>query len=204
MCASDGSSTRREDDPSTGNRTTPSRFDQRDECHERRSADLRRIDHHSHDRQGDLSHYPARAVGRRSPMEDGRAVRPGRAPRPSVIPTGVRFVDNGGQPFQAISRAPSHEGGVSLTASGVRERHHHDGERLTINAGLRFDHSRAISPGPARARSRRARNRRDRPAAWERCTPGTCSRHAWASRRNSPPTAERCCAQATGGSARAC
>ena len=40
--------------------------------------------------------------------------------------------------------------------------------------------------------------------AWERCTPGTCSRHAWASRRNSPPMAAPCCARATGCSARAC
>ena len=32
-----------------------------------------------------------------------------------------------------------------LTAAGVRERRDHDGDRLTINAGLRFDHSRAIS-----------------------------------------------------------
>ena len=62
----------------------------------------------------------------------------------SVIPTGVRFVDNGGQPFQAVSRAPSNEGGVSLTASGfVADTITRGG--LTINAGLRFDHSRAIS-----------------------------------------------------------
>ena len=61
----------------------------------------------------------------------------------SVIPTGVRFVDNGGQPFQSISRAPSHEGGVSLTASGFVSDTMTMGA-VTISAGLRFDHSRAI------------------------------------------------------------
>ena len=63
----------------------------------------------------------------------------------SVIPTGVRFVDNGGQPFQTISRSPSHEGGLSLTASGFASDTVTVGDRLTISAGLRFDHSRAIS-----------------------------------------------------------
>ena len=78
------------------------------------------------------------------------------------------------------------------------------GDRLTINAGLRFDHSRAISQDLHARRSRRARNRRDRPRAWARCTPGTSCRRAWASPRSSPPTAARCCGRATAGSARAC
>ena len=55
------------------------------------------------------------------------------------------MIDDGANPFQSISRAPSHEGGVSLTASAFASDTISVGNRLTINAGLRFDHSRAIS-----------------------------------------------------------
>ena len=56
----------------------------RDGCHQRRSAAVRRTDADSHDRQGDHQPLPAWAVGRRSPVEDGRASRTGRAPRRST------------------------------------------------------------------------------------------------------------------------
>ena len=154
----------REDDPSTGNRTTPSRFDRVTGVFERRAANLRRT-------RRSFARPPRRpsattGPGCWAPITSGRSA--GRSNGASttlstIIPTGVRFVDNGGQPFQAISRAPSHRRRRVRHGLRVRERRHHDGQSLTINAGLRFDHSRAISPGPARARSRRARNRRDRP-----------------------------------------
>jgi hypothetical protein len=63
----------------------------------------------------------------------------------SVIPTGVRFVDNNGQPLQAISSDPSTAGGVSITASAFASDAITISGRLTINAGVRFDQSRAIS-----------------------------------------------------------
>ena len=46
---------------------------------------------------------------------------------------------------QAISRAPSQEGGTLMSVSGFASDAVTIGDRLTINAGLRFDHSRAIS-----------------------------------------------------------
>ncbi len=64
---------------------------------------------------------------------------------PSIVPTGVRFVDNNGRPVQSISTAPSNSGGVSITASGFISDGLTLGDRTTISAGLRFDHSRAIS-----------------------------------------------------------
>ena len=64
---------------------------------------------------------------------------------PSIIPTGVRYVDTNGAPAQAVSSAPSNSGGVSLTSSGFISDALTLGNRLTVNAGLRFDHSRAIS-----------------------------------------------------------
>jgi hypothetical protein len=54
-------------------------------------------------------------------------------------------VDDGANPFQAISRDPSHEGGVAVTTSLFASDTISVRNRLTINAGVRFDNSRAIS-----------------------------------------------------------
>ena len=81
----------------------------------------------------------------------------------SVIPTGVRFVDNNGQPFQAISSDPSNVGGLFITAAAFASDAITMGDRLTINAGRAVRPQPRHQSGPARARSRRARNRRDRP-----------------------------------------
>jgi len=64
---------------------------------------------------------------------------------PSLTLTGTRYVDDGANPFQAISRDPSHEGGVAVTTSLFASDTISVGSRLTINAGVRFDNSRAIS-----------------------------------------------------------
>jgi hypothetical protein len=54
-------------------------------------------------------------------------------------------VDNAGKPSQSISSAPSNSGGVSITSSAFASDALTIGSRVTINAGLRFDHSRAVS-----------------------------------------------------------
>jgi hypothetical protein len=133
----------REDEPSTGNRTTASRFDQVTNASSgapqtfggstiiRTTAKAT----HTHNRPGLWAADHQWKMGVQFDRGDHHVS--------SVIPTGVRFVDNGRQPFQAISRAPSHEGGISLTASGfVADTITMGG--LTLSAGLRFDHSRAI------------------------------------------------------------
>jgi hypothetical protein len=92
-----------------------------------------------------LNHYRTALLGADHQTKIGVQVERGEHQSPTVIPTGVRFVDNAGQPFQAISRAPSISGGVSMTASAFASDAITVGSRLTINAGLRFDHARAIS-----------------------------------------------------------
>ncbi len=62
-----------------------------------------------------------------------------------VIPTGVRFIDDAGSSFQAVSSAPSNAGGEAVNLAAFVSDAAAVGDRLTINAGLRFDHSRAIS-----------------------------------------------------------
>jgi hypothetical protein len=54
-------------------------------------------------------------------------------------------VDNNGQPFQAISRDPARLGGQFITAGAFVSESLTMAEQVTINAGLRFDHTRAIS-----------------------------------------------------------
>ena len=54
-------------------------------------------------------------------------------------------MDNNGRLFQTVSSDPSIAGGVFVTAAGFVSDAITVGNSLTINAGLRFDHSRAIS-----------------------------------------------------------
>ena len=62
-----------------------------------------------------------------------------------IIPTGVRYVYNNGLPSQSISSDPSNTGGRFVTAAGFISDALTVGSRITVNAGLRFDHSQAIS-----------------------------------------------------------
>jgi hypothetical protein len=91
-----------------------------------------------------LTHY-RRALDAEHQLKVGGQFERGEHHAINFIPTGVRYEDRAGQPFQSISSLPANIGGVSLTSSmfatdTVRVR-----DRLTITAGVRFDHSRAIS-----------------------------------------------------------
>jgi hypothetical protein len=57
----------------------------------------------------------------------------------------VRYEDRGDVPVQAISAAPSLNGGMFVTEAAFASDAVTVGGWLTINAGVRFDHSRAIS-----------------------------------------------------------
>jgi hypothetical protein len=133
----------REDDPSTGNRTTVGRFDQLTGVSSGAPQTFGGSNIIRTTAKATVSRFRPGLWAADHEWKMGGQFDRGDHHVPSVIPTGVRYLDNGGQPFQAISRAPSHEGGVSLTASGfVADTITRGG--LTISAGLRFDHSRAI------------------------------------------------------------
>jgi hypothetical protein len=63
----------------------------------------------------------------------------------NIVPTGVRYVHENGRPLQSISSAPSNIGGLFVTASSFLSDAITIGNRLTLNAGVRFDYTRAIS-----------------------------------------------------------
>lgn len=98
-----------------------------------------------------LTHYRPATLRADHELKVGGQAEKGHHDALVIIPTGVRYVDSNGQPFQAISRDPATPGGEFITAGAFASDAMTVGDRLTINAGIRFDHTRAISPDlPAR------------------------------------------------------
>ena len=135
----------RKDDPSTGNVTTPSRFDRTTGVFSGAPQTFGGLTLIRTTTKGTINHYRPALLGADHQWRAGGQIEKGEHYLSSIIPSGVRFVDNSGQPFQAISSAPSLTGGVFVTASGFVSDAITLGNLLTINAGLRFDHSRAMS-----------------------------------------------------------
>ena len=136
----------RKDDPSTGDVTIPNRFDRRDGRQQRRSAAVRWRDPHSNDGKGDIQPLSARPSCRRSRVEGRHANRKGRAPRVSGYSRSVSAsLTTMGNPFKRFPRVRRSAVANSSRRPSSRPTLCTLGERLTINAGLRFDHSRAIS-----------------------------------------------------------
>ena len=134
----------REDDPSTSDRTTPSKAD-RTGVVSGAPQSFGALNLIRTTAKATLNHYRPGLLRADHQWKIGGQVERGEHHSPDIIPTGVRFVDDGARPFQAISGAPSNTGGMFITAAAFASDAITVGDRLTINAGLRFDHSRAIS-----------------------------------------------------------
>jgi hypothetical protein len=134
----------RKDDPSTGDTTTPNRFDRFTGVNSGAPQQIGALTLIRTTAKATLTHYQRGLFGTDHEWKVGTQVEKGEHFAPGVIPTGVRFVDNNGAPFQAISRDPATNGGQFITAALFATDALRIGDRLTINAGLRFDHSRAI------------------------------------------------------------
>ena len=92
-----------------------------------------------------LSHFQTALLRADHQWKVGGSFERGEHRHTTVIPTGTWFRDDTGQPFQSVSRTPSPDGGLSHTASAFASDAITVGDRLTLNLGVRFDHSRAIS-----------------------------------------------------------
>jgi hypothetical protein len=92
-----------------------------------------------------LSHYRPGWIGADHQWKVGLQGERGDHHGTGIVPTGVRYVDNGIQPFQAIASAPSTSGGRFITGSAFASDTVTVRDRVTISAGLRLDHSRAES-----------------------------------------------------------
>ncbi|MEO5740720.1 MAG: TonB-dependent receptor, partial [Vicinamibacterales bacterium] len=134
----------RHNDPSTGSLPTSSRFDRVTGVTTGVKPIIGSVAIFRTTAMGMLTHY-RRALGGEHQWKIGGQFERGEHHAVNMIPTGVRFEDRGGQPLQRVSSLPAHVGGVLLTSSVFATDTMTVRDRLTITAGARFDHSRAIS-----------------------------------------------------------
>jgi hypothetical protein len=135
----------RHDDPSSGDTTTPSRFDRITGVTSGNVSQFGGVTLGRTTVKATLSHYQRDFLAADHQWKIGASVEQGEHSQPQVIPGGTRYVDNSGQPFQAISSPPSNTGGQFVTAAAFASDAVTVSNRITINAGVRFDRSRAIS-----------------------------------------------------------
>ena len=124
--------------------TTPSRFDRVTGVTTGAKQNGAVVDLFRTTAKATLTHY-RRALDAEHQLKVGGQFERGEHHAINFIPTGVRYEDRAGQPFQSISSLPSNIGGVALTSSAFATDTMTMRNRLTIIAGVRFDHSRAIS-----------------------------------------------------------
>ena len=131
-------------DPSTGDRTTSNHTDRVTGLS---SGNAPQFDTFLLDRitaKALLHRYQSGWLGGDHELKMGTQVEDGNHYGVTTLASGVRYVDNNTAPFQAIYRTPSISGGEFVTAALFAS----DAftlKRVTINAGLRYDHTRAIS-----------------------------------------------------------
>ena len=135
----------REDDPSSGDRTTVNRTDTGSGLSSGGPLQFGALKLIRTTAKSTFSHYRSGVLGADHALKMGVQIERGEHVSPSIVPGGVRYVDINRQPSQSISMAPSNSGGAFVTSSGFFSDGVTIGDRLTLNAGARFDHSRAIS-----------------------------------------------------------
>ena len=101
-----------------------------------------------------LTHYQREWFGADHQWKVGTQIEKGGHDASQIIPTGVRFVDNNGQPFQAVSRDPAISGGQFVTFAAVRDGYR-DARRPPDDQCRRAVRPQPrLYPGPPRDRSR--------------------------------------------------
>jgi TonB dependent receptor/Carboxypeptidase regulatory-like domain len=136
---------KRKDDPSSGNWTIPNRSDRLTRVNSGAPQQVGGLTLLRTTAKATFSHYQREMLGASHAWKLGTEIEKGEHRQPLIIPTGIRYVDNNGQPFQTVSRGPAISGGQFISTALFVTDAVTIGERLTVNAGLRFDHSRAIS-----------------------------------------------------------
>jgi TonB dependent receptor-like, beta-barrel/Carboxypeptidase regulatory-like domain len=131
--------------PSTGDLTTSNHFDQETRVNSFAPQQFSGTTLIRTTAKGTLTHYRPALLGADHEWKVGTQFERGQHYAPVIIPGGIRYVDNAGQPFQAVSAPPSNSGGLFNTVALFVSDSVTIGRRLTVNAGIRFDHSRAIS-----------------------------------------------------------
>ncbi len=133
-----------QNEPSSGNRSIANRFDRTTGASSGGPANFGTLTLIRTTAKATMSHYRPMLWGADHAWKFGGQVEKGQHHALAAIPTGVRYIDDNGRPFQAVARPPATPGGQFVTAGAFVS----DAvtlSRITVNAGIRFDHSRAIS-----------------------------------------------------------
>jgi hypothetical protein len=137
---------RQDADPSSGDRTTPFHTDQVTGLSSGNASQITTLHLDRFTAKAVLHRYQPAWLGADHEFKAGMQIERGAHRLVQSLPGGVRFVDNSGAPSQAVFRAPSIAGGVFVTPAAFVSDTITVKSRLTVDAGIRFDHTRAINP----------------------------------------------------------
>jgi hypothetical protein len=134
-----------DDGPSTGDRTIAGRIDSATSISSGAPAAFGGPTTSRTTTKATLSHYRPGLWRADHQLKIGSELERGEQRADLMIPTGKRFVDLNGMPSEVIASDPSLTGGSFVAAAAFVSDAITVGDRVTISAGLRFDHHRAIS-----------------------------------------------------------
>src|SRR5262249_27443207 len=83
-----------------------------------------------------LNHYQPALLGADHQLKTGVQFDRGEQHGANLIPTGVRYTDNNGAPFQAVASEPSNTGGLFTMAAAFVTDAITIGDRVTVDAGM--------------------------------------------------------------------
>lgn len=133
-------------DPSSGDRTTPFHRDQFTGISSGNAPQIVSLLLDRVTAKAVLHRYQPGWLGADHEFRVGTQLERGLHRKRQIFPGGVQFVDNDGAPIEAIFRSPSITGGVFITSAVFASDSFSVKDRITVDAGVRFDHSRAINP----------------------------------------------------------
>ncbi len=131
--------------PTSGDPTIPNRVDQPENIWSGGPQQIGQVRQFRTTVKGTLSHYRAGWFGADHEWRMGGQVDRGEHRAVAVLPTGASSVYTNGVLSQRTQQQPANSGGRFVTAAVFVSDALRLGGRVTINPGLRFDHSRAIS-----------------------------------------------------------
>jgi hypothetical protein len=137
---------RQDGDPNSGDRATPPHTDEITGIASGNVGQMTTLRLDRITAKAVLHHYRSGLFGVDHQFRAGAAFERGLHRLLQAIPGGVRYHDRNGAPFHAVLRAPSIAGGIFATPALFASDSFRVRNRLTVDAGVRFDHSRAIVP----------------------------------------------------------
>jgi len=137
---------RQDADPSSGDRSTPSRTDQITGISSGNAAQITTLHLDRVTAKGMVHRYQPDWLGTDHEFKAGLQIERGEHRLLQILPGGVRYIDSNSAPFQAVFRAPSIAGGVFVTTSAFASDRFRITDRVSVDAGIRLDHAVAINP----------------------------------------------------------